>query len=266
VGDIVVVKESGAHEARPIETVDTTPGSAYIEFAIPLDNGAPSDNVVLSKVTMYLTGNSHPSLALSYYWGNEILQKAGGNRVTSMSLDNWTTGQVASFNFGTEGLNYDEVDGAAPHTPSYDSGIPPLILSACVWKDDTKIDINSMTLSVTNTIGFTTSTCSPSGKSSARLTSREISGSINPYKDDTSTEYFDDFEAGTEFSLFAYAYNPSSTTGEIDMGSVVALWLPQVVLTEFQTQDLEGLLVDQLSFRATRGSAGSSEEMYIGLI
>jgi hypothetical protein len=184
-----------------------------------------------------------------------------------MSLDNYSVGQVASLNFGLEGLAYeDEADGAAPHTPSYDSGIPPVLLNACIYRDGTSIPVNTLTLSLANTLAFQTSLCDANGKISARVDTREITGSINPFKDDTATTYFGDWDAGTEFSLFAYAYNPSSTTGEFDMGSVCAIWLPQCMTTEFQTQDLEGLLVDQMSFRATRGSAGTSEEMYMSLV
>jgi len=268
VGDSVVVLEAGAHEVRPISAVVTTPGSNSISFPFALDNGAPSDGVVIAEYNTYLTAaDGHPSLSLSYYWANEIRQSAVGCKVPSLSVDNWTTGQVASWNFGLEGLFYgDEIDGVAPHTPTYDDEVPPIILKACVYRDGLQIPINTLTLSLANTLGFTTSTCSENGRISSRVTDREITGSINPYKDDTLTDYFDDWNDGTEFSLFAYAFNPSSTTGEFDLGSVVALWLPQCFSTEFQTQDLEGLLIDQISFRATRGSDGTNEEMFVSLI
>jgi hypothetical protein len=268
VGDVVCVLESGAHEVRPISAIDSGAGTASITFPFALDNGAPSNAVVISKSQMYYTASTgHPALSLSYYWANEIRQAATGAKVTSLSLDNYTVGQVSSLNFGLEGLFYeDEADGVAPHTPSYDSGIPPILLKACVFRDGVSIPVNTLTLSLANTLGFTTSLCSENGKISSRVVSREITGSLNPYKDDTSTDYFDDWDAGTEFSLFAYAFNPSSTAGEFDLGSICSIWLPQCLTTEFQTQDLEGLLVDQMSFRATRGSDGTEEEMYLSLI
>lgn len=268
VGDCVVVKETNAYEMRPISAVVTTPGSNSITFPFALDNGAPSDAVEVAKfVTYYTAASGHPALSLSYYWANEVRQAASGCKVASMSLDNYTVGQVASLNFGLEGLTYEaEADGAAPHTPTFDTGVPPLILSACIFRAGTSIAVNTFTLNLANTLAFQTSMCDAEGRISSRVAGREITGSINPYKDDTATTYFTNWDAGTEFSLFAYAYNPSSTTGEFDLGSVVGIWLPQCVTTEFQTQDLEGLLVDQMSFRATRGSAGSSEEMYMSLV
>lgn len=267
VGDIVVVKEAGAWEARPISAVDTTPGFANIQFPFPLDNGAPADNVVVAAFRTYLTAEvGHAPLSLSYYWANEIRQALSGGKVTSMSIDNFTTGQVGSFNFSLEGLTYeDEVDGVAPHTPVYDSALPPILLNACVFYDGVVKEVNTVSLTLTNTLGFITDLCSPNGRVSSRVTDREITGSINPYKDDTTTEFFDDWNDGTEFSLFVTAYNPSAVAGEWDPGSAVSLWLPQCLNTEFNTEDLEGILVDQLTFRATRGANGDQEEMFIGM-
>ena len=268
VGDIVLVKEAGAYEARPISAVATGIGTASITFPFALDNGAPSASVVVGAFKTYKTAaTGHPALSLSYYWGNTIRQAAIGTKVTTMSLEGFTPGQLASWNFGLEGLSYSEVDGAAPHTPSYDSGLPPIILKACVWRNGVEVEVNELTLTLTNTLGFLTNTCNANGRSNSRVTSREITGSFNPYKDDTATDYFDDWDAGTEFSLFAYAYNPHATTaGNFADGSTVAIWLPQCFTTEFQTQDVEGILTDQMSFRATGGSTGALDEMFLGLL
>ena len=267
IGDIVVVKRSGLHEARPITAVSTTPGSNSITLAFALDNGAPPTTTPISAFkTYYTSASGHPSLSLSYYWGNEIREGAIGSKVTSMSLDNYQTGQVASLNFGLEGLSYSHIDGAAPHTPAYDTGLPPIILSACVYRNGVAMSLNAFGLSLSNTLGFLTSTCSANGRISSRVTDREITGTINPYKDDTSVAYFTDWNAGTEFSLFALAYNPSSTTGNFDMGSVVGVWLPQCFTTEFKVGEVEGILADEMGFRATRGAQGTSEECYMGLI
>jgi hypothetical protein len=263
IGDIVVVKRAGMYESRPVSAV----GGTSITLAWALSNGAPPDLVVIEALRTYRTASSGwPSLSVSYYWGNEIRQAIVGARVNSMSLDNVTTGQIASFNFGLEGLTYeDEFNGAAPFTPTYDSGVPPIMLEACVWRNGVVIPVNTLSLSMTNTLGFLTDMCSENGKVSARITSREITGGINPHKDDSATNYFDDWNEGTEFSLFMSAYNPSGVAGEWDMGSVVSLWLPQCFSTEFNTEDLEGILVDQIGFRATKGEAGDKEEMYLGL-
>jgi len=267
VGDIVVVKESGDYEARPISATDSTGGAATITFPFALTNGAPSNSVVLSKAATYYTAaTGHPSLSVSAYWANQIRSAAFGCKVASMALENFSPGKVANWNFGLEGLGFTEIDGAAPHTPVYDTGTPPIILNACVWRAGVLTPVNGLTLGLTNELGAMTTTCSANGKTGLRVKSREINGTLSPYKDDTLVGYFNDWVAGTEFSLFAYAYNPSSTAGQGTLGSYVALWLPQCFTTEYQTGEVDQVLVDNMTFRATRGANGTSEEMYLGLI
>lgn len=267
VGDIVVVKESGGHHPCAVTAVDTSSGSAAITISPAKASGSFSNSVVISKTTMYYTASAgHPAISVSTYWGNQVRQAAVGSKVTSMSLENFTTGQLASLAFALEGLSYSEADGAAPHTPTYDAGTPPVILSACVYKDGTSFPVNTVGLSLENTLGFQTSTCSANGKIASRVVERAITGTLNPYMDDTTTDWYTLFEANTEFSLFLRAYNPSSTAGEITMGSCVGIYLPRCIITEYRKGDLEGLITDEVSFQAVRGATGGSEEMYVGLI
>lgn len=267
VGDIIVTKGTGAHHVCAVTAKTTGTGTATLTVSPAHPDGDHADSVVISKSKMYYTANTgHPALSVSMYHGNTVVQKAIGCKVTSMSLDNFTTGQLASLSFALEGLDFSEVDGAAPHTPSFDSGLPPVILSACAFVDGTEIQINTFGLSLTNTLAFQTNTCNANGKASSRVVSREISGTINPYKDDTSVANYTNWVSGTEFALFIRAYIPSSTAGEITMGSVVGIYLPKCFTTELKVGDQEGILTDEITFKATRGTTGSTEEMYLGLI
>ena len=163
-------------------------------------------------------------------------------------------------------MTYTEIDGAAPHTPTYDTGTPPVILSASIFKDGTEFHINTFGLSLENTIGYQTRTSSENGKVASRVVERKITGTLNPYMDDTTFDWFTLFNAGTEFSLFIRAYIPSSTTGEITMGSLVGIYLPKCTVTEYKKGDLEGLITDEVAFQAGRGAVGDTEEMYLGLV
>jgi len=267
VGDIVVVEESGAFESRPIVAVDTTGGAANITLAFALTAGAPADNVDISAFqTYHPAATGHPSFSVTYFWANAVAQALIGAKIASLSLDNFVTGQVAGFNFGLESLSYrDEAIEAAPFTPVFDDELPPLILSACMYRNGLLIPVNTFGLNLANTLGFLTDMCSPNGRVSSRVTNREILGTINPHKDDSFTNFFDDWTNGTEFSLFVSAANPGASPGELDLGSIVSIWLPQCFTTEFVTGDLEGILVDDLSFRATRGGQGDKDEMFIGM-
>lgn len=267
VGDIVVVKNSGEYEARPISAKSTGTGTATITFPFALDGGAPANSVVISKSKMWYTAASgHKSMSGTTFWGNEIEERAIGLKVSQMALEGFEAGQIPKLNFTMQGMSYYHGNGAAGHTPAYDTGYPPVILGACVWRAGTKISVPSFSFSLANTISALKATCGENGKINQRVSGREITGTISPYKDDTTFGYYTDWNAGTEFSLFAYAYTPSSTAGEIEMGSVVAFWMPQCIATSFKVSEVDGILVDELNFRATRGSAGDSEELYMAVI
>jgi hypothetical protein len=264
VGDIVVILEAGAHHVCAISAKTTGIGTATVTI-VPSAGASFSDNVEISKSTTYYPANSgHPSLSLSYYLGNEILSKAIGTKVAGMEIQNFSTGQVASFAFSMEGLSFGELDGSAPHTPTYDSGIPPLILNACLFQNGIELPVNEFTLSLENTLGKLSSTCD--GYYSQRVTQRAISGTMNPYMDDTTTVQFDKFDQNLQYSIFVSAYNPSTVAGEIDLGSVVGIYLPACITTEFKHDNQDGILSDSVSFRATRGTSGTTEEMYLGFV
>ena len=267
VGDMVLVKNSGEHELRPISAVDSTIGAAYIEFPFALDGGAPANSVVISKARTWLTAASgHPSLSMTTFWGNEIEERGIGMKVAQMSLENFAVGQVPRLNFGLQGLSFYHGNGAAAHTPSYDSGLPPIVLGACVWRAGTKISVPNFQFQLQNTLAGLDATCNENGTSGLRVSGRDITGTITPYKDDTTFGYYTDWKAGTEFSLFAYAFIPSSTAGEIVMGSVVGFWMPKCIATSFKVSDVDGVLVDELQFSARRGGDGATEELYIGVV
>lgn len=264
VGDIVLVKESGAYHVSPITAVDTTVSAANITLLVAADS-AFSDNVEIAAFTTYVTADSgHPSLSVSKYLEGAILEQATGCRVTSVSLENFTTGQLANWNFAFEGLDFDRSITASPYTPSYQSSRPPIILEACVYQDSTKIDVNELSFSVENTLGFVTSTCSSNGRISGRATERTVSGSFNPYKYDDNLDQFNNFDATTEYSMFAYAKVPTGTAGEFDQ--VVAVYIPNCITTELAESDQDGLLQEGVSFSAGRGQDGTEEEIYIAFI
>lgn len=266
VGDMIIVLEAGDHTVHVVTARDLGVGTESITI-LPARDVAPSDNVVISRTTTYFPANSgHPTLSLSYYWGNEIRETAVGARVSQLSLENFTTGQLAQLNFAFEGLSFDEVDGAAPHTPDFDSALPPLILGACVYQNGTRIKVNTVSMTLANTLGFITSTCNPSGRESSRFTERVINFTIDPYKDDTSVDQFTKFNANEAYSLFLYAYNPSSVTGEIELGSCVAMYLPNCLTTAKVVGDNEGVLIENIEGQATRGESGETEEIYIGFV
>lgn len=262
VGDIITTKRAGAFHTSPVASVNNTPGQVEVVLEVADPAGAYADGIEIAAFTTYFTANSgHPSLSVTKYVEDAVKETATGCKTTSMALNNFTTGQLADMAFGFEGLSFDRALEAPAHTASFDSALPPVILEACVYQNGVKIDINELTISVENTLGFITSTCEPSGKRASRITERDVTGTINPYKQDDDISDFNRFKTNETFSLFARAYNPSATAGEY--GEVVSFYLPSCLITELGEADQDGVLQETLTFTAGRGNDGSTEEIYV---
>lgn len=261
IGDIVTVKVAGGYHTSPISGKSDIAGDVYIDLLVPADS-AFVDSQVIAAVTTYVTADSgHPSLSISKYIEEARLEQAAGCRVTSMSLENFSTGQLASWNFGFEGMSFDQSLTPQPHDPNFSDQLPPIILEACVYQNGSKIQINDLNFSLENVLGFVTSTCSPNGKISSRATERNISGDFNPYKQDDDVSQFDRFNTNEEFSLFAMAKLPTGVAGEYS--GVVAMYLPKCIITELGESDADGMLQENITFIASRGADGESEELYV---
>jgi len=269
VGDMVMVKQTGAYHVSPVIATDDTLGAASITLLVPMAS-APANGVQIAKFTTYVTADSgHPSLSVSKYIEDAVLEQAAGCKVTSMSLESFETGQIASLNFAFEGMSWDRSLTPPPFQPDYDASLPPIILEACVWQDGVKIPVNALSLSLENTLGFVTSTCSANGRISSRVTSRSITGSINPYKQDDNIDNFLKFKTNEEFSLFAMAKIPAldvngNPTGQFSQ--VVCMYIPKCFVSELTETDQDGLLQEELAFVASRGADGQTEELYMGFI
>lgn len=262
VGDIVTVQVAGAFHTSPVTAVSDVAGDVFIELlvaaAAPFSNG----DVVAAVTTYTVAEAGHPTLSISKYIEEAVLEKATGCRVSSMALENFTTGQLASWNFGFEGLDYDRSLTAQPHTPDFSGALPPIILSACVFQDGVKVPVNELTIELENVLGFATSTCSPNGRISSRVTERNVTGSMNPYKPDDDVSQFTRFNTNDEFSVFGYAYIPDpAAPGEYSQ--VCAFYMPACVTTELTEADQDGLLQDEISFTAGRGADSSQNEIFI---
>jgi len=254
VGDILHIKRAGAHHISPI--TDITGTEVTLLVADPA--GAFVDGLVVSALTTYLPADEdHKAISVSRYIEDAVLEKAAGCKITSMGMEGFTTGQMGKFAFGFEGLTTDRIVSANALTPSFDTALPPIVLSACVYQDGVNMPVNDVAFSVENELGFITSTCSEQGKISSRVTKRTITGSVNPYKQNDSVAQWEKFEANTEYSIFGFAKVPSATTGEYS--DIVAFYMPYCVTTEIAESEKDGLLQDGLSFTAGGGNQQETE-------
>ena len=256
VNDIVLIKEAGAYECRPIASIQT---DTSITLAFALENGAPSDNVVVSQVTTYYhdTPNAITFSAEHNVGTQAIKQKAAGLRSASGSVENWSVGQLPTMSFAVQGLTLDREDADATATPDFSAdGDVPVALSACAWISGVKRAYTELSLSIENEISYINSACSVTGKIGSRIVGQNVTASINPYLDDSDLSEWNDFNDNEDVSLFAYAYNPTATDGEF--GEVVAFWLPQTKITTAPLADQDGIVTQALELKAHRDLGNDS--------
>lgn len=251
-GDIVMIKDTNITGGYHISPITAAAANGTNEDTITLliaSPTAPASNSSIAKFTTFHTANSgHPSLTVTTYLEDALKLQAAGCRVSSLSLDGFETGQIASFGFGLTGLDYDESVASSGITPTYTAGTPPLVLSACVYKDGVAIPVNGFSLSVENTLGRITSTCSPNGLIAQKVTEQTITGSFTPYMDTASVALFTAFDANTEFSICAILKNPGSSANTFK--EVVGVYLPRCIVTAMPKSDQDGVMQYSIEFSA----------------
>jgi len=260
VGDIVLIKEAGAYEVRPISAINE---NVSITLAVALENGAPSAEVVVAKTSVYYHDDNAPTLSATHYLGGKIEEQIDGLRCVSANIENWSTASVATVTFNVEGLELNRVVNTPAYSPDFSNdALPPVLLNACIWLNGVKLQYNEFSLSIENTKAELLSACSNSGKISSRFTNLSVSGSINPYMEDDDVARFDSFNNNDTVSIFGYAYNPSGVDGEFQ--DIVSFYLPQCKITELPTGDQDGIITDSISFKAFRGNG--NDTVFLGFI
>lgn len=257
VGDCVVVQEAGAYEMRPISAITT---NTSITFPFALDNGAPSDAVVIAQVTTYYHDTSNSiSFSAEHNLGSQaIMQKARGLRAVSGSVENFSVGQIPNMNFGVQGLDIDRADANASYTASYSAdSLPPVALSACMWLGGNKMSYSEFSLSVENTVNYIMDACDADGRIGSRITNQVVTATVNPYMDDADlTKTWNKFNDNTNVSLFVYAYNPTGTAGEFD--GAVGIWIPQGKIVESPVADVDGIVAESIVVRSHQSSGNDT--------
>lgn len=263
IGTSVTVQEGTQYHTSPIVAKSDVAGDVYIDLLVPYS--APfTDGTVIAASTTYVTADTgHDSLSITKYIEGARREYITGAKVTSLSLENFSTGQIASLNFGLEGIDYKCDLTPNPFEPDYDECLPPIMLNACVFIDGDQIDLNDFSFSVENSASFVTSTCSPTGRVSSRITERNVSGTINPYKNSDDCGFYDKFNCNIEFSIFATAHNTDCQGNLGEYNGTVSFYMPKAVVTELTETDLDDNLQEDISFVAGRGNDGKCEEIYI---
>lgn len=247
---IILIKEPGKFEVRPIVGVDTTPGAANITLLAPLKNGAPSDNVVIEAHTTYFHDDAYPSFSASYHAGNEIKEAAVGCKSISGSLENWETGKIPNWKFAISGLDLIQSVAAPAFTPDFsEDAKAPTMFAACAYISGIEVDYNKLGLTLTNEKTDVPSACNAAGKIATKKTKFMVEATIDPYKSDVDVERFEAYNNNQEISLFAYGfYDDGSVPGEFK--NVVAMFIPQAKITDLTEGEQSGVITEEIKMKS----------------
>lgn len=259
VGDTIKIKKIGLltqDHISPVKSVDNIAETVTLLIpATDLDGNvvAVPDNAVIAPfVTYYVKSNEAPTLSVTNYIGGEIREKVTGVRPTALDINNFSTGQISDMTFGLEGIDLKKEVGQPLYNPSFDKSVPPVILDAKVYQDDSEILVNNFAMNFANTVAFKTATGSKTGRIASRITDFALTGSIDPYTEADNVDRFDTFELNKGFSLFARTFNPDEVSPLDTKKEVIAFYSPNCRMTEFSTGDQEGLATDAINFSAHR--------------
>ena len=265
VDDIILIKIAGNFHVTPITAITST----EITILRPLPATA-AIGTVIAAVAIYKSANTgFPSLSITreippVNAGAGISERIFGQRINSMSLGSFVPGQIPTLTFGLQGLGFSFENSILSLGTAFDAGLPPICLSACVFRGATLFDVNEIGFEVSNTVGDITSTCDPNGILANLITDRSISGTFTDYLQSDDIGDFTRFENNESFSLFAFAGIPTSTSGEFE--DVVAFYLPQCTITEVTAGDQDGVITNVISYEATGGDNGDELDISIAFI
>lgn len=257
VGDVVLVKTAGAYEVRPVIAVGAN--NITLKYAL---STAPADATVIGAVCTYVpTDSGHPSYSINKYVEGAVVERGIGMVTQTIGISSFGTGQLSSIDMSATGINYDRLAETPAFTPEFDTGTTPVILNACIVQDGNVLEVNEFSMTIENTLSEITDTCN--GKTSIRVSSRKVTGSINPKKVTNSSTQWDHFNENTEYSLHITAHVPTAT-GEYK--DVISYWIPKcntIELTEGEVNN--GVLTDNVTFQAFATSK-DEQEIYISFI
>jgi len=135
--------------------------------------------------------------------------------------------------------------------------------SDCGASPAVELAYTELTLNIENETNYIQSACDADGRIGSRVVSQTVTCTVNPYlQSDDLTDTWDKFNDNDDVSLFAYAYNSSSTAGEF--GETVAIWIPQAKITAAPVSDVDGIVAEALEMKAHRNLGGDS--IFLGFI
>jgi len=245
-----------------VSTDDLTLNSA-------LDKGAPALGVTVAGGWSYYGADAdHTPLSLTIYEDAAVSgpQFRGiGCRISSMAFSDFTRGQIPKITFTCELMNFAKAIGAVPGGVTYDDTEPNVLIYQFAERDGTTQQIQTLELTVENTVARVGDLTTEGGVACMRVTKRVVNGSIDPYQPAGNNDAFDDWD-GLVDSDFLIGSGERDGSGDFQQGTIVFVWLPQANFTEYSDVDVDGIVTNNLSLAAHTSVSGGDDDIFLCFI
>jgi len=229
-----------------------------------LSKGAPASGVtVFGGWTYFPVTSGHLPLSITAFLG-DWEQRMLGCRASNLAFADFSTGQIPKLSFTFDVIDHDSVVGTLLANPVYEDQVPPLALAGNIFKDTTLFCINNLALTNAQTVTPETCINTPGGRNRLFVTDRNITGTFDPFVDDTTVQRFTDWINNNDFEIEAVLSIPD-VSGDFVQGTSFGIWLPQTNYTGMSFTDNDGTVAHELPFSAHE-SASLNDEIYMGFI
>ena len=252
--DIIKIKATGAHHISPISAINLS--TDELTLLIPCAS-APAAGVKIAKSTLYRLDKSiNKTLSITRIFdGDKVEERAVGLRTQSISLSNFSVGQIPQWAFSLLGLSFSDNVNTTSFVPAYENITPPYVHLACMYKNASKIDVSEIGLSMEQTVSKIKTTCSANGSIGSRATGKyNISATFNPYKDQEALGFVLD---DSTYSLFWSIFNPTNEAGT-ENTNACAIFIPRAKTISSALADVEGVHTDSVSAQSVPESDAES--------
>lgn len=207
------------------------------------------ETIVASTSVTYKPVSSAIESCTIYFYEDGQLYKMTGCRGTFSG--NLTTGQAGKLNFTLTGHFVEETDTALV-SPSYDSTVSPVVISAGFTVDSYSAIINALTFDIGATVATPPNINAADGYGEITITGRDVTGSFDPEKvSKTTYDFITKWQNGSVMSL---------TTGVIGAiaGNKYQISMPGISYRDVSPGDRDGIRTYEIPFGAAE-SVGDDE-------
>ncbi len=255
VGDMLII--DNATDGRVVRFITDISGDT-ITVNTAMANAPTALDVVSATVNYFPINEAHEFLTGGFYQGNSAtdgyFEQVVGALVSGIGLS-VEAGAIAKIAFEAQGIaGARTATTASPYTPDYEDVQGLVGFNVEVYFGDTRVCGNKVELNVENELADKKSFCESNGKSGVIIRKRSISGNVNPYTDG-SVDYYNALNALTDYSVMIVI--GARDAGGFIVGKTMAIYLPQTMITQAKTGDVDDNIIEDINFSAHTGSAGN---------